>query len=482
MKRLISIFLVLSIAISMLTIPAAAATKVWSGKDDTSWYTGKKKEYNISTPEQLAGLSKLVNSGKTMEGITINLTADLVMNNTEGWTDWYKNPPKRTFTPIGHTGDPVGGYYPFCGLFNGNGHSISGLYVNSGVCAGLFGYLWCAGVTDLIIEKSVIIGYDNRKNKGAYAGAIAGIADGSVISRCQNDGYVYCQGQKDIASGMRYANGGGIVGSIHTENLTGVACWLTFAAMGYLVNPVVISGGNGVIKNSVIVNCANGGAVYVDSGVEAHLGGIAGNADNGIIKNCLSYCGFNATGGNNNRGTCYYGGIAGVRFNCSLDNCYYWSTNEKLKSVGYSMFTVVDGIINNTKRVVSREDVMSKELVKALGSEFVYKSKNPPHLACDLRFSSSSSVSSDKTTSSKPKATVKNGKATLSWSKQEDAVSYNVYRLNSDGEYTKLGSTKKTSLTIKNIKSGKKYTIRIKAKLSDGTYKTIKNGDFSFTG
>ena len=253
--------------------------------------------------------------------------------------------------------------------------------------------------------------------------------------------------------------------------------------MGYIVNPVFKSGGNNVIKKSAIVNCANGGEVYVDSGVEARLGGIAGNADNGIIKNCLSYCGFNATGGTNNRGTIYYGGIAGVRFNCSLDNCYYWSDNKKLKSVDYSMFTVVDGIIDNTKRVISREDVMSKELVKALGSEFAYKSNNPPHLACDLRFSSSSSSGiSDKTSSSKPKATVKNGKATLSWSKHSGAVSYNIYRLNSDGEYTKLGSTKKTTFTLNNIKSGKKYTIRIKAKLSDGTYKTIKNGDFSFKG
>ena len=74
MKKLTAILLTFAIAVTEFVVPASAATKtkIWNGKADTSWYTGKKTSYDISTPEELAGLSKLVNSGKSMEGIIIN--------------------------------------------------------------------------------------------------------------------------------------------------------------------------------------------------------------------------------------------------------------------------------------------------------------------------------------------------------------------------------------------------------------------------
>ena len=87
MKKRTAILLTFAIAVTEFIVPADAATKtkIWNGKADTSWYTGKKTSYDISTPEELAGLSKLVNSGKSMEGVIINLTADLVMNDTKDW-------------------------------------------------------------------------------------------------------------------------------------------------------------------------------------------------------------------------------------------------------------------------------------------------------------------------------------------------------------------------------------------------------------
>lgn len=143
MKRAISLILAVFMELTLCAVPVSAATasKVWDGKVSTSWYTGKKDSYDISTPAQLAGLAKLVTEGRLADNVVINLTSDIVLNNTKGWENWYTNPPKNKFTPIGLSGDPINGYSAFRGLFNGNGHTISGLYVKNYRIAGLFGYL-----------------------------------------------------------------------------------------------------------------------------------------------------------------------------------------------------------------------------------------------------------------------------------------------------------------------------------------------------
>lgn len=387
MKRLTSLVLALAMAVMTLIIPANAAeskTKVWNGKVSTSWYTGDKKEYNISSPGQLAGLAKLVNIGKSMEGVVINLTADLTMNNTKNWKEWYKTPPKNKFTPIGKSGDPVSGYRPFAGVFNGNGHTISGLYVNNPEVAGLFGYLYCAAVSNVIIKESVIIGYDNGKNDGAYAGSIAGIAEGSIINQCENTGEVRCIGQKDAESGLIAAYAGGIVGSMHTENVSAAALGVFMAAGGVFANPYIFTDGNGgLIKDSCVANCISAGLIYTMSGVEAYSGGIAGWVNNGTIMNCLATNGFKWNKGLGNLGNLKLGGIAGGRFSCSVDNCYYYSS-KKIKAVADDMSSSVVPVKNKT-HFCTKEQLRSKELVEKLGSAFRYVEGQGPLLTCDLR-------------------------------------------------------------------------------------------------
>lgn len=322
MKKLAALFLALVIAVTTLAIPtsaAAAKTPIWNGSSDTSWYTGDKTSYDISTAEQLAGLSELVNSGKSMEGVTINLTSDLMLNDTTNWENWYTEPPKNVFTPIGKSGNPVGGYYPFAGVFNGNGHTIRGLYVNSGWVAGLFGYLYCAGVSSVIIDKSVIIGYDNLKSKGVYVGGIVGKCEGSIICQCESRAYVYAKGQKDAANGYREACCGGIAGSLETENVTSAALGLAFAAGGMFANPVLFNDGSGgLIKNSGIVNCISHGIVNIECGTDGYFGGIAGRVNNGLIQNCLSGSGWTYKKGVGGLGNIYGGGICGEIFHCNM--------------------------------------------------------------------------------------------------------------------------------------------------------------------
>ena len=118
---------------SNIQIAQAATEKVWDGTVDTSWYTGDKESYDISTPEQLAGLAKLCDKAAhedRFRGVTINLTADIVLNDVSNFKNWETKPPKNSWEPIGNEGGFISGYCPFAGVFNGNGHTITGMYVN----------------------------------------------------------------------------------------------------------------------------------------------------------------------------------------------------------------------------------------------------------------------------------------------------------------------------------------------------------------
>ncbi|MBQ2823258.1 MAG: hypothetical protein IJF18_01605 [Oscillospiraceae bacterium] len=468
MKRLISLITVLALAFSICTVPVNAATviKVWDGSVSTSWYTGKKTSYDISTASQLAGLAKLVNSGKSMAGVTINLTADIVLNDTTNWENWYSKPPKNVFTPIGHTGNPVKGYYPFAGCFNGNGHSISGLYVKSYQHAGLFGYISNSLVTQVIIKDSCVIAYDDGRklvNKSVNAGAITGIAENSVISRCENSGKVYSCITKEFLSG-REIRAGGIAGVMEKTNLSEELMAAALAAGGVFYNPAIITDGSGSrLKPSTIVDCVNNGSVTASGDGSQYSGGILGLGELGTIKNCLS---LQPVIGRKN------GAIIGLTYNCYLSNCYHYD-GLRLKGIGSNMSSSAVGKVKDNSLSRNYDQIVAKSFVKTMGSAFVYKKNDRPYLSCDVRMS----------TDSKSGTTVNvgKGKVTISWSKTSNAVSYNVCYLKSNGKYAVLTKTTDTTATLKGLKSGAKYTILIQAKLKDGTTKTVKDGKFTFT-
>ena len=107
----------------------------------------------ISSPEELAGLSKMVADGQDLDGVTFTLTKDLDMNNLP-------------FTPIGNY-PYLGKTTIFKGTIDGNGHTISNLNVNAN-CAALVGYMaYKATVKNLTIENSTIKG--SRYSGGAVA-------------------------------------------------------------------------------------------------------------------------------------------------------------------------------------------------------------------------------------------------------------------------------------------------------------------------
>ena len=80
--------------------------------------------YQIGTASELIWFADAVNSGS--QSIKGKLTADIQLN-TAGST-------ANKWTPIGTQESP------FRGTFDGDGHTVSGVYVDSGIdCAGFFG-------------------------------------------------------------------------------------------------------------------------------------------------------------------------------------------------------------------------------------------------------------------------------------------------------------------------------------------------------
>lgn len=208
--------------------------------------------YLISTADELRLFASMVNGGQTR--ISAKLTADIELNNTEGWENWGSTPPANSWTPIGDY---------FTGTFDGQGHTISGLYyVNNSdypsYYAGLFGSLEGGGtvenvgVTKSYIQSSGYAGYTG------YTGGIVGLMNSGTIRNCYCTGIVRCQGY----------GGGGIVGMNY----------------GY--------------DNSTIENCYFAGRISSEYGPAEMIGPIVGgmHAEYVNLTNCYYLEGCGASG------------------------------------------------------------------------------------------------------------------------------------------------------------------------------------------
>lgn len=195
-KTLLGILFTLLLFLGFIPATALAAPAVWNGTADTSWYKSADSTFELSTPEQLAGLMKIVNGTATgiaqdsFSGKTIKLSADIQFNDTTEWASWTKDQkPANTWKPIGvaqwdDNYEKMEGK-AFSGTLDGTGHCIKGLYVNDAqdISCGLFANINGATITNLGITES-FISNTNLTQDGAMTGAITGTATGSTITNC----------------------------------------------------------------------------------------------------------------------------------------------------------------------------------------------------------------------------------------------------------------------------------------------------------
>lgn len=236
---------------------AAETEEIPLGSADIVLESGKT--YTISNADELYHFAEIVNqaSGLVGEGATVKLESSIILNegtfsaDTAGGfcTPLYNGEPVtaaeniKVWTPIGTMNGGL-----FCGTFEGQNKTISGLYVNtpSGEPAGLFGNCG-AIIKNLNIDNSCI--------SGDCAGSITGVQYGKLI---------YDGTSTAIVNG-KYVSGGiaGILTSRKTgENAVNIAglqeC--NYAGQVYGKNAGAVAGGS-TYTDSRLKNCSSSGTV-----------------------------------------------------------------------------------------------------------------------------------------------------------------------------------------------------------------------------
>ena len=258
----------------------------------------------ISTSEELRNLATEVNNGDNKSGKTYYLINDLDLggkfdesgNALEGNISWI---------PIGTENTP------FSGIFDGKGHIISNMYINTdNTNNGLFGRILNSTISNIGITNSYVKGNWNQ------AGIVGSGESGGIIKNCFNMSVVkgvartagICGAGCTIIDSF---NGGSIINSY--QDLTGGICggWCD-VYNSYNYGTITSTGGSvgDIIGwDSDAYNTINYGTVNSNSNTS---GGILGSSPSSIIKNNYNFGSISSRGG----------GIIGSQYECSSISCF----------------------------------------------------------------------------------------------------------------------------------------------------------------
>ena len=184
--------------ISVLTYHGGTLIEI----DGTTYDTAPGGYYEIADEQDLIDLSLYVNAGNNCAGLTFKMTADLDFSGLPDNPDCHDANGLGTgnFLPIAI--NAVRDRTMFCGHFEGDGHSITGLRFSDNINGvGLFSHIYDASA---VIEGVTIV---NPRFSGAlnYVGGIVGFMNGGTVRNCTVVG-----GTISANNG----NAGGIVGYI----------------------------------------------------------------------------------------------------------------------------------------------------------------------------------------------------------------------------------------------------------------------------
>ncbi len=280
--------------------------------------------YLILNPIHLNQLRNFLNT----EGVYFKMMANVDLS--EYLED---ESPSQGWQPVGSSSSSA-----FKGILDGNGKTISGLWVNrsSNDYVGLFGYTSKATVKNLTIVANTIAGKEN-------VGGISGYSDYSIFSGVSFSGKI--QGSSNV--------GGAIGGSGQNLTMTDVSVTTeisatsdyvgglvgkneagnNFSILGCHVNNSTISGNNyvggacgGNVGYHSDTNSISSSYIYADVTGKERVGGICGFSESNVHTVNLNNCGYVG----NVNGTTYVGGLIGFiskgyvgwRKSDTQDNCF----------------------------------------------------------------------------------------------------------------------------------------------------------------
>ncbi|MDD5803449.1 hypothetical protein ACTQWG_15220 [Blautia sp. HCP3S3_H10_1] len=299
----------------------SAATE-FSGGDGS-----EESPYEISSAQELQLLSDLLGNpdDRTTEYGQKNyiLTADISLNDVSSYESWKEKRPEYDWRPIGRECN-------FTGVFDGNGHTISGLYINAekteddgknteyGLFANSFGTIKNLSVENAYVEVS---GYP--VDIGILAG---GLSKEGNVTDCTINGTVngydgHCGGVVGNASdcGITNCEFNGTVTAAGKESqvtLGGIAgYYMSSEGYDYSFNEELDYG------SFVIQACVNKGTISLEdaASINSHVGGIVGSGDGNII-NCVNE-GTVEGSDEDKSGSANAGGIIGYLSGNNISSC-----------------------------------------------------------------------------------------------------------------------------------------------------------------
>ena len=243
---------------------------------DDGWYFGKMQNgvmpsnvtYEIGSVEEFIVFKDIVSSGDNFAGDTVKLTADIDLN--PGWDATTKTAPTNgmVWPGIGSSSKP------FAGTFDGDGHTIKGVYMDasgaSGDGMGLFNYVNGAIITSLKMDNSYYINYTGRW----WSGSVVGWFNGGTMTRVS--------ATKSVILNCGSFGAGGLIGL--TRNASVQVSESQFE--GEVSTTRRVGGILGEHRaNTTIRNCyVNATVISTDTGANnAQIGGFVGRVDSGTL-------------------------------------------------------------------------------------------------------------------------------------------------------------------------------------------------------
>lgn len=298
--------------------------------------------YIITKAEELAWFRDQVNSGNNFICAKISEDVEVIdMSTVCHAEDKSQNLIEKSWEPIGK--NDYG--YQYQGTFDGNGKTITNLYINASQNnVGLFGYTYEGTIKNLTFE------YANVTNTGVFTGFLVGYANTSKLQNIKISKTCQMKGGKDtggIAGYLRYANAYNCVNYATVQGNYRVG-----GLFGYCSN-----------KERSITTCANYGNVTATS---TDAGGLVGYFVSGTIQDCANY--------GDVKGTERVAGMAGYVSKGKIQNVFSYgniSVTNKTQNVGmvfgYSSSGATEGMVayySGAKLTVNGQE----QTVKAFGN------------------------------------------------------------------------------------------------------------------
>lgn len=246
--------------------------------------------FQIATAEQLALLAEMCNRSPYSvdykeddlyrKGYYI-LTADIALNDTSDFANWQTKAPTYSWKPIAaRMSDDASGSRTFYGHFDGQNHTISGLYCyqvrpaetnGDEIAGGLFEKISQSSIKNLNITDSMV----TVKGRLVSTGVLAADSYDSTFENCNVDAVLVGDDMGDV---------GGLVGDAYKGAIQGC----TFSGKITADSVRTIGGISGMLSSSDIENCVNSGKITIGETTAADCGGVVGDLSNSTAQDCYN--------------------------------------------------------------------------------------------------------------------------------------------------------------------------------------------------